>query len=328
MSSTAGAGATGAATAVRTASTTGTRRTLTLQDGRTLSYLDFGGPGRPLLALHGHLSEGASFAALAAALGDAWRVVAPDQRGHGDSDRAAAYDRAGYLGDLRDLLDHLDLGPVVALGHSLGGINAIHLAAEDPDRVAALVAVDTAVDLPDTGTSPLAFVLGLPWTAATREELVAACGPLGPVVAPALRPLPDGSGWRLPFHPQDTVTSENAVHGDHWAQWLTSSCPALLVHGRRSQVLSAAQADAMVARRPGTTYAALDTDHFVALQDPEGFAAAVTAFLAALQHAEGAADRNRSTAPSQVLRMRYLTTVIRPVAGGASGAAAEECAPR
>lgn len=45
-----------------------TRATLTVA-GRTLSYLDFGGTGRPLVTLHGHLSEGASFTALAAALG-------------------------------------------------------------------------------------------------------------------------------------------------------------------------------------------------------------------------------------------------------------------
>ena len=46
------------------------RRELTLADGRTLSYLDFtpDGTGRPLLALHGHLSEGASFAHLAGTL--------------------------------------------------------------------------------------------------------------------------------------------------------------------------------------------------------------------------------------------------------------------
>ncbi|MFJ6935174.1 alpha/beta fold hydrolase [Streptomyces sp. NPDC101132] len=247
--------------------------------GRALSFLDSGGAGRPLLALHGHLSEGASFTALAAALGPGWRVIAPDQRGHGDSDRAPDYTRAGYLADLLALLDHLGLDRVVALGHSLGGINAYHLAAAHPGRVEALVNVDAPADLPDHGTSPLAFVLGFPYTAPTREELVAACGPLGSAIAPALRPLPDGSGWRLPFHPQDTVDSENLVHGDHWARWLASDCPALLVHGLKSQALPTEQALDMAARRPGTAYTALETDHFVQLQDPEGFAAAVRAFL-------------------------------------------------
>ncbi|MET9882087.1 alpha/beta hydrolase [Streptomyces sp. NPDC006430] len=252
-------------------------------DGRVLSYLDFGGPGRPLLAVHGHLSEGVSFAALAAELEQEWRVIAPDQRGHGDSDRAAAYGREGYVADLIALLEHLALdGPVVLLGHSLGGINGYHLAAARPDLVAALINVDAPVDVPRTEPSPLAFVRGFPYKAPTREELIAACGPLGAMVGPALRPLAEGAGWRLPFHPQDTVDSEDAVHGDHWAQWLASDCPALLVHGRRSQVLPQEQADAMVSRRPGTSYAAVDADHFVQLRDPNGFAAAVRKFLGGL----------------------------------------------
>lgn len=257
------------------------RATLTV-DGRVLSYLDFGGTGRPLLALHGHLSEGSSFTALAAALGPEWRVIAPDQRGHGDSDRAGEYTRAGYLADLVALLDHLGIDRTVVLGHSLGGINAYHLAAEHPALVGALIDVEGPVDLPDHGVSPLAFVLNFPYTAPTREDLLAACGPLAPAVAPALRPLPDGSGWRLPFHPADTVDSENLVHGDHWKQWLASDCPALLVHGLRSRVLPASQALEMTDRRPGTAYRSLDADHFVPTADPEGLAAAVREFLAGI----------------------------------------------
>ncbi|MCP3760306.1 alpha/beta fold hydrolase [Streptomyces sp. TBY4] len=257
-----------------------TRATLAV-DGRALSYLDFGGAGRPLLALHGHLSEGASFAALAAALGPQWRVIAPDQRGHGDSDRAAEYTRAGYLADLVALLAHLGIDRTVVLGHSLGGINGYHLAAAHPGLVTALVGVDTPAELPGHGGSgPLDFVRNFPYEAPTREELLAGCGPLAPALAPALRPLPGGAGWRLPFHPQDTVDSEGLVRGDHWKQWLATDCPALLVHGLRSQVLSAGLARDMVARRPGTASRALDTDHFVQVGDPEGFAAAVGEFLA------------------------------------------------
>src|SRR6266545_6795299 len=92
-------------------------------DGRRLSYLDFGGNGRPLLALHGHLDEGASFSPLAQELAPQWHVVAPDQRGHGASDRASEYTRAGYLADAVALLEHLGVGPAVILGHSLGGLN-------------------------------------------------------------------------------------------------------------------------------------------------------------------------------------------------------------
>ncbi|WP_406094326.1 alpha/beta fold hydrolase [Streptomyces sp. NBC_01013] len=258
------------------------RRELTI-DGRRLSYLDHGpSTGRPLLALHGHLSEGASFDDLAAELGQQWRVIAPDQRGHGDSDRANDYSREGYVSDLSALLDHLDPGPVVAVGHSLGGINVLHLAAARPASVAALVTIDTAVDLPHQDPGPLAFLAGFPYTAPTREELIEACGPLGPMVGPVLRPLPGGEGWQLPFHPQDTLDSERQVHGDHWAPWLASDCPALVINGRASQVLPAEQAASMASLRPRTSLVTLETDHFVQLQDPKGFAQAVREFLATL----------------------------------------------
>ncbi|MFG2294154.1 alpha/beta fold hydrolase [Streptomyces sp. NPDC048603] len=257
------------------------RHSFTIGD-RTLSYLDFGGPGRPLLAVHGGLSEALIWADLAARLGSEWRVIAPDQRGHGESDRAASYDRADYVSDLVALLGHLGLGPLPVVGHSLGGLNAVYLAAEHPGLVSALVNVDAGVVFPHDVPNPYAFVGAFPYTAPTREELIAACGPLGPVVAPALRPLPGGAGWRLPFHPQDTVTTVEAARGDSLPVWLASTCPALLVHGRKSEVLPQELADAMVAARPHTSYAGLDTGHVVPVEDPAGLASAVSDFLGRL----------------------------------------------
>lgn len=253
-------------------------------DDRTLSYLDFGGPGRPLLALHGALSEGAHFTALAADLGEQWRVIAPDQRGHGDSGLASEYSRAGYTADAAALLEHLAPGgPVPVLGFSLGGINAFHLAATRPDLVSALINVDAPVESPSRDAlSFWDFLHDLPYTAPTREELLAALGPLAAGTGPFLRPLPGGSGWRLPFDPAATLATLAGDDGSRWDVWRASSCPALLVHGLRSDVLSRELAGEMVARRPGTSYAGLDTEHFVPFQDPKGLAEAVRGFLAAL----------------------------------------------
>ncbi|MEU6315537.1 alpha/beta hydrolase [Streptomyces sp. NPDC047014] len=264
-----------------------TRHTLTI-DGRALSYLDSGGAGRPLLALHGGMSEALAFAGLAAHLGPAWRVIAPDQRGHGDSDRAPDYGREGYVSDALALLDHLGLRtPVVVLGYSLGGLNACHLAAAHPERVRALIDIDATVEIhsstEDAVHDLFGFLGGMRYTAPTREELLAAAGPVGSrLVEQALRPLPSGEGWRLPFHPQDMLDSAAACRGDHWDAWLAGDCPALLVHATRSQTLRQETADAMVARRAGTSYAPLDGDHFLPFTDPRGVHEAVAAFLAAL----------------------------------------------
>ncbi|WP_338701811.1 alpha/beta hydrolase [Streptomyces sp. Q6] len=259
-------------------STTARRSALTIA-GRTLSYVDFGGPGRPLLALHGHMSEGMSYADLAARLAPEWRVIAPDQRGHGASDRAADYSREGYLEDVEALLDHLGLDRVALLGHSLGAINAYQFAARRPDRVTALINAEGCAALGLDGANPLAFVLNFPERPApSKEEFVAGLGPFAAHFEPLVHQLPDGT-WGLPFHPRDIHDSEDRVHGDHWADWTASACPALLVRGSKGGVLPADQARQMIARRPHTRLVELETDHFVYAGDPVGFADAVRDFL-------------------------------------------------
>lgn len=97
-----------------------------------------------------------------------------------------------------------------------------------------------------------------------------------------LRPTADG-GWRLPFHPQDTIASEQATHGVHWADWTSTDCPALFVLARNSQVMPPEQGREIVARRAHTHLTELDGDHFVHTTDPQGFAAAVKDFLDTLR---------------------------------------------
>lgn len=267
-----------------------TRDILTI-DGRRIAYTDFGGTGKPLLALHGHVSEGAMWSALAAALAPEWRVIAPDQRGHGDSDRADSagthsagthsYVSAEYAADAVALLDHLGIASAAVIGHSGGGLTAYHLAAAYPSRVDAFVAVEIPAVLPepaDGGPGPLGFVLGFAYEAPTRDELVAAMGPAAPFFADRVREQADGT-WRLPFHPQDTIASETAGRGDHWDVWTASTCPALVLRGANGGIVSAETAAEMVSRRPNTKAAELDGDHFVVEQDPEGLAREVRAFL-------------------------------------------------
>jgi len=258
---------------------TATRATLDL-DGRRLSYLDFGGTGRPLIALHGHLSEGATFAPLAQALGPSWRVIAPDQRGQGESDRVADYSREGYLADMRALFDHMGLDRAVLLGHSLGAINSYQFAARHPERVSALINAEGPVALGLDGTNPFGFLLNLPYEAPTRDALIESAGPAAPYFSDRLRQNPDGS-WRLPFHPQDMYQSEEQVHGDHWDDWTATTCPALLLRATKG-VIAAEQATAMVERRPGTRLVELDADHSIPTSVPNEFADAVRAFLATL----------------------------------------------
>jgi pimeloyl-ACP methyl ester carboxylesterase len=105
------------------------------------------GSGQPLLALHGHLGHGDVWAPLAAAL-PGWRVVAPDQRGHGRTGDIGDYSRRAYVADAAQLIEALDLAPVVVLGHSLGGVNAYQLAAWRPELVRAVIVEDAPAAMP------------------------------------------------------------------------------------------------------------------------------------------------------------------------------------
>jgi pimeloyl-ACP methyl ester carboxylesterase len=71
-----------------------------------------------------------------------WRVVVADLRGHGDSDTTFTHHGDDVTGaDLLALVEHLDAGPAVLLGNSMGASAAVWAAAERPELVRGLVLV-------------------------------------------------------------------------------------------------------------------------------------------------------------------------------------------
>jgi esterase len=248
-------------------------------DNLTLSYLDTGSSPAsierpPLLCLHAHMMQGATYTGLAEALAPNYRVIAPDQRGHGNSSHAATYTRQDYLGDIEALLALLDLPQAVLLGNSLGGVNAYQFAARHPDRVRALIIEDIGAVV----TGDISFVL--PWQGvfSTREELEARIGArFVPYLSDSIRQ--SGAGWRLAFDPQDMVRSQQNLVGDHWSDWLASDCRALLLRGRESRVTSVEQMEEMAERRPHTNLLILDGGHALHTDNPGAFNAVVRSFL-------------------------------------------------
>lgn len=113
-------------------------------DFGTISVLDSGGAGRPLLLVHGNSACKEVFAAQFAAPELAgFRLIAPDLPGHGASDDApdpaAAYTFAGYAGMLEALLAALQVDSPVIFGWSLGGHAALELIGRGKTAVAGLM---------------------------------------------------------------------------------------------------------------------------------------------------------------------------------------------
>ncbi len=106
-------------------------------------FLDWGGAGKPVLALHGLASSAHWYDLVAPLLNDRFRIIAPDQRGHGQTTQATTgYDWQSLASDAAGLMDYLGLDRAAVLGHSWGCNVAINLAAKFPQRVAALVMID------------------------------------------------------------------------------------------------------------------------------------------------------------------------------------------
>ena len=109
----------------------------------TMRYQDWGGDGPPVMALHGLASSAHWYDLVAPYLRDRFRVVAPDQRGHGKTSQASSgYDWGTLSGDITRLMDHLGIAKASVFGHSWGGHVASNLAVRHPDRVRGVVLID------------------------------------------------------------------------------------------------------------------------------------------------------------------------------------------
>lgn len=114
----------------------------------TLAYLDEG-QGTPILLVHGFPLDHTMWEPQIAALAERYRVIAPDLRGFGQSslgqiDPSRGVSMEQYADDLADLLDALGItAPIVLVGLSMGGYIAWQFARNYPERLRALVQLDT-----------------------------------------------------------------------------------------------------------------------------------------------------------------------------------------
>jgi len=200
------------------------------------------GEGVPVLLLHG-LASSRRFWDLVVPGLSGLRVVALDQRGHGDSERPSGpYDGETVVGDTLTALDALGLSRVVVVGHSWGAGTALRLAATAPERVLAVVAVDGGLgSARDAGATRDAARERLtpPRLALAPDELRAmlARGPLSPWwdadVEAAVLPLfavgADGlARARLPFEAHMAIV-DDLLDSDLDALLPDVRCPAWLV---------------------------------------------------------------------------------------------------
>ena len=272
------------------------------RDGLNLSYRDHaGGAGRPpLICLHGLTRNSRDFEDFAERHSGRFRVIAPDFRGRGLSNRdpaPARYVPPTYAADTIELLDALGVDEAVFVGTSLGGIVAMLIAAAQPKRVAGTILNDVGPELSQAGLDRIRTYAGKPVRFAAWDEAAAYARDIA-------RGMPASNGdqdWmrvarRLFREEGDGITldydmaiaqafdpppGEEQPHFDMWPLYRQLGCaPLLIVRGERSDLLSDEAADRMVQAVPGASLATVPgVGHPPELTEPAA-AAAIDRFLA------------------------------------------------
>ena len=124
-------------------------------DGTAIHYLDWGGDGPPLILIHATGFLAALWRQVAEALRSRFRVVAMDQRGHGDSAKPAdGYRFEAFAADLQRLIETLELERPMAAGHSSGGTTIVMHANRYPGVIQRAVLIEPILPLRDWFSQP------------------------------------------------------------------------------------------------------------------------------------------------------------------------------
>jgi esterase len=136
-----------------------------------LSVAEYG-DGPPLILLHGIGSRGVSWWPVIDPLAAQFRLIVPDQRGHGASDKPpVGYLHTDYAADLAGLIEALAIERPRIVGHSLGGLVTLAWAIRNPDRAERIVLED--VPLRNGPSSGAAFDGWIELASMTVDEAAA-----------------------------------------------------------------------------------------------------------------------------------------------------------
>jgi pimeloyl-ACP methyl ester carboxylesterase len=260
-------------------------------NGLWLHYLEWAAvPAAPVLLLHGGSAHAHWWDRFASAIADTHRVLALDLRGHGDSEHAvpAAYHVGDYVCDVTAFLDVLQIDRVHLIGHSLGGMVATALGAQQPARLRSLVVVDSQLKITPAGARYMLRLRNFPQPEyRERQQAIArfrllptqtAAGEqtLRRIAAQSFRELPDGR-WTFKFD------REAMAHNE--PQDLTPvlprlTCPILVVRGVHSTLLPPGALATLRAAAPRAEIVEIAAaHHHVMLDNPLDFEHAVRTFL-------------------------------------------------
>jgi 3-oxoadipate enol-lactonase len=253
-------------------------------NGQRLFHADTGGDGPVVILSHGFLMDHSMFEPQVAALRDTHRVITWDERGFGrtefDGEPFTYWDSAA---DCLGLLDHLGIERAVLGGMSQGGFLSLRAALLAPERVSALILLDTQAGIEDPAVADGYRSMLDTWVSAGPvDELTNAVADIiiaDPEVNAEWIPR-----WKAMPKEQLKEPGDCLLGRDDITDRLGEiPCPALVVHGTDDTAISMDRAAELAAGLPGAgEVVQVGGAHAANLTNPEPVNAAIVAFLAQL----------------------------------------------
>ncbi|HCE75403.1 MAG TPA: hypothetical protein DEP04_02145 [Dehalococcoidia bacterium] len=261
------------------------------------SYLEWGNPSNPaMVLLHGFAQQSHSWDFVALSFADRYRIIALDQRGHGDSDWASDgdYTPETQQKDIEAIVDKLGLEEFVLMGLSMGGRNSFTYASSNPNKVKALIIVDAGPESVKAGRQNIRNFVEQDDELDSIDAFVDRVIKYNPRRDPVqikgsivnnLKELPNGKWtWKYDKILRSPGRMERSQDPEMtsrlWGYLENLQCPTLVVRGDKSDIVATETADNMIDRIPGGKLAIVENaGHLVMGDNPSGFERAVTKFI-------------------------------------------------
>ena len=255
-------------------------------------WMDGRADAAPLVLLHGVTKSWRYWAPLIEAIGTGRCVYALDSRGHGSSGHVSngGYRFADYARDQQAFVREVVRQPAILIGHSLGGMNAIYIAAEMPQLVRAVVLEDPPLYFAERGMGVFETVF---------RDLKTLAGSRLPVDELAVRvaEVTRAPPVHARYHAEcvaalDPRVLQQLLDGSAMTHWNTDAllarikCPALLMYGETSRGGALDIDEVQRAEQKLSDCRSLhmeDTGHMLHVDRPAAFVNAVRAFLIDIQ---------------------------------------------
>lgn len=272
-------------------------------DGLSLAYQEWGNPSAPpVVMLHGFGVSGHMFDEFAERMQDRYRLLALDQRGHGDSDwsEPGDYSRDAFVADVEGFRKALGLEKFHLIGHSMGGLNAVAYANAHPDRVRTLVLVDVGPEAAKQGVDNIMRFTRGPDELEFEEFVEMAhrfnqrrtIENIRERMRHRLKQSESGK-WTWKFDkrfrdPESGLKIGSGLSNDEsWQLFRNISAPTLIVRGGESDVLTPAVAERCAQEMPRARLVVVPgAGHSVPGDSPDAFTEAVREFLADVERGQ------------------------------------------